>query len=366
MQPAACVGYTEHQARARSPFVFAPSSALTLPKLHPSLPKALPVGKDDNRDQAPTIAKAFVEAGILTPSLWLPGDIHASIERALSDHTSWFKAFGLEVGFAGSLSRLESCLDFKYEPQYDDRGGFALSTAGSIPFIAHADKRLAELERKVPGLGQAILSTLWRSPVSLYTTYNAFGDCCYLQWYHHDNEHDAVKAMLDEGCVDTEEQAWEEIGIRRAEWDKEMPKWAYLPASWDQLRKTRWVMGRLKQLALRGRMSKLFDLLIEVEGYNCRNKDLNIAMGVHGYTHTTTPAIIEWWSFGMVSRLFDDMYNHEMQGGDTDHQYCAVIPFKLDVASIKEALKKFNGLLDHLTKVRQVIELIADERREKP
>lgn len=357
MQSVACFCLPQPAAgRAADPVRFAPTVALTLPRLATNIPKSLPIDDQDRGDHIGNIALALAKADVLTPEHW-DGDAVSSCCRAVAKHTHGFEAFDMHVEFMSHLRRL-SGFDFGYTDKFADLGGFAL-TVGK-PEIYTCNRKLKNINDRCPGLGAAVISVLDSVDFSIFTPTVAFMEC---DWFHWRGEGDEVKglALMKEEDPDEDEI---EIAIKRADWDKEMPRWVYQRTSLE-----RTSLERLKVLARKARIPKLTDPLIALkEMLQGRPKDdhtygPNVVNQVHGYNNVTTPVIVEWRACGIVGQIFDDVYNDAFQAGASNLEHCAVIPFKPeDPESVRTALRQLDGLLQQMTLVHEILPLIGTSR----
>lgn len=318
-----------------------PANVLTLPRLADGVPLSFQLGGDHAKPCK--LAKALAIEGVMRPSQW-GSDVVDSCIKSITEWTGWFKAFKMDLTVTFDLgdAHLED-----YGP--GPRGGFILChdqpPDGNVFTLK---RRVMALEKKYPGAGQAVMSALQYADIPIYKPFDAFIDCCFFHWRGESDEERWAKLAAEEDGEPPGDPA-----VRVRDWVQEMPRWAYKPRP----------IGRDTLKAFARKLPKVFDPLIAIRDFE---PGVNERRQIRNTMGTTSPCILEWKPYGLVSRLYDDVVNEVVQGGDdTQLDVMAVLCFTDSVESVRAATSKLNRLLNHITVIREAIEQIADHRKDE-
>lgn len=320
--------------RSTHPVLHAPSSVLTLPRISPQVPQSYSASHDDI---APLIAEVMADLNILTPDSWC-GNIATSCTRALSKWASDVKGYHANVGL-----EIMPLVSDVMEVDSAATAGFAITTNTYQPVVHIAKDKLERIERLCPGGGQAILHTIDNADINIFTPAYAFSACCWFHWNDQTDESAWAKSMDEEHGEKVDLAEVEHVKL--ADWQAAMPEWAYKPKP-----------AAISNPRKKERFPKVFDLLHKVTSFN----RVNEWRGINYNTGICTPLVLDWTGAGMTCRMYDDLANHYMQGGDEDNTTrFGFIPCSYDKASIRVALLKLRKLLDHMNDLIQLIQLIS-------
>lgn len=376
--------------RGRDTFLFAPTTALTLP----SVAKGIPLSAELPRANASLFARVMARADVLKPEHWT-GTPAESIERCID---SMYRGDKLNVCFkyTDDIER-ESEDSRRYGGAYDAgpyREHAELSSEAKVGGIIFQPNEVAinytvghwmdRLEAAKPGLGEsvlAILRTVANEGFGIIDPCQAWYNASSFHWEGEEDHKHREQMLYEEhiqwlqdqvkkGTKEEKAKAQTEITNYRKEkveifrvTDFKVPKWAFAPKlhGWFKNFRPNDLRLRDKPTLVQQEVGRS---IIEA-AHECLAYKGKLKQSDNDYNHIEHPSeyvapwYIRWAEDDGCARVIDDGYEMESQCGEShDISYCRLFEWGDEEHMLKQ-VKCLPALLESTARVEKLVELIG-------
>lgn len=218
-------------------------------------------------------------------------------------------------------------------------------------------RRLAELERRHPGLGQTVLYWIGeaaRHAVPIFTPAYALDAACWSYWAGCPNEAEIAADMKLQG--DTYD------GLTRAEFDRAIPRWASHPRPRLSGKAIK-ALCRLPATSNTGRVARALLTLIGAIAENAPRIETGPANG-EGLPVFPPAVVLHWHKTQIIGRVFDDAADYFMESGEYAEKLAQSLMLAGDdlAKNLRTFLDGVTPMLQIVRTIDQLLDLIKDSR----